>query len=134
MVSVLLPTFNRAHYLPDAVHSVLRQTETRWELIVADDGSTDETNAYLATLSDPRIRILRLDHVGHPGEVRNRALALCRAPWVAFLDSDDWWEPGKLATQLAALAAHPEHEWSFTSFRIEGSVREHDRIVRVEPI
>jgi glycosyltransferase involved in cell wall biosynthesis len=133
LVSVVIPTFNRAHHLPDAVASVLRQSEARWELILADDGSTDATGEYLATLHDPRIRVLRLEHVGHPGEVRNRALEICRAPYVAFLDSDDWWESGKLAAQLASLESRPDCRWSYTSFRVVYPGSDQAAIVRVPP-
>ena len=134
LVSVVIPTYNRAHHLPDAVASVLRQSEARWELILADDGSTDATGEYLATLQDPRIRVLRLEHVGHPGEVRNRALESCRAPYVAFLDSDDWWEAGKLAAQLSGLENQPDSGWSYTSFRIVYPGSDQTAIVRVAPV
>jgi glycosyltransferase involved in cell wall biosynthesis len=116
-VSIVLPTYNRASFLPQAVDSVLRQTEPHWELIIADDGSTDGTAAYLDSVKDPRVRVMRLPHVGHPESVRNRAVATARTALVAFLDSDDWWEPGKLALQLDALADNPAAGWSFTWFR-----------------
>ena len=117
LVSIILPTYNRLAYLPQAVESVLRQTEDRWELLVADDGSTDGTPSYLATLTDPRIRVLRLAHGGHPEAVRNVALPQARGRFIAFLDSDDWWEPEKLSLQLAALALKPECGWSYTALR-----------------
>lgn len=116
-VSIIIPTYDRVAYLRDAVGSVLAQTLTDWELIVADDGSTDGTREYLATLSDPRIRVVHLEHCGRPARVRNRAMDDARAPYIAFLDSDDWWEPEKLAVQLAALEAHPACGWSYTSLR-----------------
>jgi len=117
LVSVVIPTWNRAVYLPDAVASVCRQTFADWELIVVDDGSSDGTPAYLAGLDDPRLRVLREPHRGNPNAVRNVALGAARGRYVAFLDSDDWWEPEKLARQLAALTAHPDCGWSYTGLR-----------------
>ncbi|MBI4503663.1 MAG: glycosyltransferase family 2 protein [Gemmatimonadetes bacterium] len=117
LVSIVLPTYNRMPYLAQAVESVLRQTEGRWELLLVDDGSNDGTTSYLGRLDDARIHVLRRSHIGHPGAVRNVALPLARGRYVAFLDSDDWWEPEKLSLQLAALADHPECGWSYTWFR-----------------
>jgi glycosyltransferase involved in cell wall biosynthesis len=116
-VSVILPTYNRMPYLRQAIESVLAQTAGDWELIVADDGSDDDTRGYLAQLHDDRVRPLRLGHLGHPGKVRNAALPHARGQYVAFLDSDDWWEREKLASQLAAHAEHPDCGWSYTWFR-----------------
>jgi glycosyltransferase involved in cell wall biosynthesis len=118
-VSIILPAFNRLQYLRPAVASVLAQTFTDWELIVADDGSADETAAYLAALAaPPRIRVLRLPHVGNPGAVRNVALQAARGEYVAFLDSDDVWLSEKLAAQLASLRSHPQRGWSHTAFAV----------------
>ena len=134
LVSVILPTYNRLRNLPAAIDSVVRQVETRWELIVADDGSTDGTAAYLGALRDPRIRVLHLEHIGHPGEVRSRALDLCRGRYVAFLDSDDSWEPSKLQLQIAALDANPSCGWSYTSFRMIDEGTRAERTVTVAPV
>jgi len=117
LVSVILPTYNRRKYLDQAVQSVLVQTEPRWELIVADDGSTDDTRAWLATVNDPRVVTLPLAHSGHPGKTRNAALPRARGRYVAFLDSDDWWAPDKLAAQLDLLTRRPECRWSYTWYR-----------------
>jgi glycosyltransferase involved in cell wall biosynthesis len=117
LVSIILPTYNRISYLRKAVESVLRQTERNWELLVGDDGSVDETAAFLTGLGDARVRVFGLPHLGHPGKVRNAVLPHARGRYVAFLDSDDWWEEDKLASQLAAHVAHPECGWSYTWFR-----------------
>jgi glycosyltransferase involved in cell wall biosynthesis len=117
LVSVVLPTYNRMPYLRQAVESVLGQSEPSWELIIADDDSRDGTQQYVSGLSDERIRYLRLSHLGHPGKVRNAALPRARGRYIAFLDSDDWWEPDKLSLQLAALRQRPECGWSYTFFR-----------------
>ncbi len=101
-VSVIIPTHNRADFLLHAIGSVLAQGYTDYEIIVADDGSTDETAARVAALPAP-IRLLRLPHSGRPSVVRNRALAAARGELVAFLDDDDLWCPDKLARQVALL-------------------------------
>ncbi len=104
-ISVVLATYNRLHSLPRAIASVLAQQDAQFELIVVDDASRDGTAAYLATLNDPRIRVVVADRNGGPSAARNRGLQAARAPLVAFLDSDDAYRPGRLAAPIAAFAA-----------------------------
>lgn len=104
-IGVVLATYNRRRSLPRAISSVLAQDDVRLELIVVDDASTDGTCAYLATLSDPRIRTIQAKRNGGPGAARNLGLAAARAPVVAFLDSDDAYRPRRLSMALAAFAA-----------------------------
>ncbi len=108
LVSVLIPTHNRAHYVLDAVASALAQTLTDTEIIVVDDGSTDATAQALATVTDPRLRIVR--HATNQGipATRNTALAAARGRYVAWLDSDDIARPTRLAEQVAFLESHPD--------------------------
>jgi glycosyltransferase involved in cell wall biosynthesis len=123
-VSIILPTFNRLDFLPAALESVFAQTFTQWELIVADDGSNSETQEYLRSIADSRVKILWLPHSGRPSVASNAALREARAEYVAFLDSDDVWLPGKLEIQLASLRRHPERRWSYTRFSlIDGADR-----------
>lgn len=118
-VSIILPTFNRLQFLPQAIESVFAQTFPRWELIIADDGSSGDTRAYLQSLDHPpRVTVLWLPHSGKPAVARNAALRVAQGEYVAFLDSDDQWLPGKLQTQLASLAAHPACGWSYTRFAL----------------
>ena len=118
-VSIVLPTFNRLKHLRTAVDSVFAQTLSDWELIVADDGSEGETAAYLETLAmQPQVRVLRLPHTGNPGALRNTAWQTARGEYIAFLDSDDVWLPGKLAAQVASLERHPARAWSHTAFAV----------------
>ncbi len=120
-VSVILPSFNRLRLLKEAVASVFNQTLTDWELVVADDGSSDETRAYLACLADARVKILWLTHSGNPSAVRNAALAAASGHYVAFIDSDDAWLPTKLETQLAAMRTRSTCRWSYTDTeRVDG--------------
>ena len=115
LVTVVLPTFDRFEFLPAAIKSVFGQTMRDWELVVADDGSGREVRDYLSTLNDgARVRALFLPHSGNAGRARNAAIAVARAPYIAFLDSDDLWEPRKLERQLAMMLAEAGCGWSYT--------------------
>lgn len=105
-VSVIMPAYDAAATIESAVASVRRQTMGDFELLVVDDGSTDETAAVLAGIAEPRLRVLRQPNRG-PAAARNRALAEARGEFVAFIDADDLWVPEKLAWQMEALAAAP---------------------------
>lgn len=105
-VTVVIPTYNRAALLPEAIESVFAQTYRDLELIVADDGSTDDTRALLAGYQS-RLRTLFLPHAGSPTPALNAAIAAARGEAIAFLDSDDVWFPDKLARQLALLDQKP---------------------------
>ena len=100
-ISVVLATFNRRQCLPRAIASVLRQEDADFELIVVDDASTDDTRSYLATLNDPRVKVIAAERNVGPSAARNRGLAAARADVIAFLDSDDVYRPRRLAASLA---------------------------------
>ena len=104
-VSVILPTYNRASLLREAVDSVRSQTWEDWELLVIDDGSTDGTREVGRT-GDPRIRWFRQDR-GGPSRARNRGMQEARGEFIAFLDSDDLWMPEKLQLQLQVFRKEP---------------------------
>jgi glycosyltransferase involved in cell wall biosynthesis len=114
-VSVILPAYNRTKYLRLAVQSVYAQTYTDWEMIVADDGSGEDTRAYLQSISDSRVRIVWLAHSGNPSRVRNAAIGAAAGRYLAFLDSDDIWAPTKLDQQLGALNERRNSRWSYTA-------------------
>lgn len=114
-VSIILPTYNRPDYLREAVASAFAQTYDDWEMIIADDGSSDETRTYLRSIEDPRVMVLWLPHTGLPSIARNAAIRQARGQYLAFLDSDDLWRPTKLAMQLDALRASPDCRWSYTA-------------------
>lgn len=109
--SVIICTFNRAHLLPRALDSVLAQTETSWEVIVVDDGSTDNTaevvHRYLQLA--PNIRYMAHSNRGLAIS-RNVGIAAAIGDYVTFLDSDDWYAPDHLASRRAILAQHPDVE------------------------
>jgi glycosyltransferase involved in cell wall biosynthesis len=106
-IAVVIATYNRVRSLPRAVASVLAQDDARFELIIVDDASRDDTAAYLATLTDPRVRVIIAERNGGPSAARNRGLDAARADIVAFLDSDDVYRPHRLSRPLAAFAADP---------------------------
>ncbi len=101
-VSVVIPTFNHAHYLEEAVKSVLTQTLTDWELIVVDDGSTDNTQEIVANLADLRVRYLYQPNRGL-GAARNTGIRAARGELVALLDADDIWHPMFLEQAVSVL-------------------------------
>jgi hypothetical protein len=124
-VTVLLPVRNGAAYLEAAIASILRQTFTNFELLVVDDGSTDATQAILAGLADPRVRVLRQDPLGLVPAL-NRGLYEARAPLIARMDADDIAHPERLAHQEALLAACPEVALVGSGWRVvapDGSTR-----------
>jgi glycosyltransferase involved in cell wall biosynthesis len=106
LVSVIIATYNRADLLIEAIGSVRDQLYNNLELIVADDGSTDETRTRVAAL-DTSIHYLGLDHSGRPSVARNRALSVACGEFVAFLDDDDLWRQEKLLLQVALFDREP---------------------------
>lgn len=107
LVSVVLPTYNRARLIARAVRSVLQQSYPFLELIVVDDGSTDGTDAVVRAFRDPRLRFFRLARNRGPAAARNEGIRHARGELLAFQDSDDEWLPQKLARQVPALLAAP---------------------------
>lgn len=97
-VSVIIPTYNRARELAEAIRSVREQTHPATEILVVDDGSTDETGNLYQRMPAP-IRYLRIEHAG-VSAARNAGIRNAKGEWVAFLDSDDEWLPNKLARQF----------------------------------
>jgi glycosyltransferase involved in cell wall biosynthesis len=99
-VTVIIPTFNRAAIVGRAIRSVLAQTFEDWELIVVDDGSTDGTEQGVRSFSDHRIKYIRHERNRGGAAARNTGIRCARGEYVAFLDSDDEWLPGKLEKEL----------------------------------
>jgi glycosyltransferase involved in cell wall biosynthesis len=103
LVSVIIPVFNGERFLGAAIDSVLAQAQMPIEIIVVDDGSTDDSAAVAEAYGAP-VRCLRQPNAG-PGSARNRAMEAARGEYLAFLDADDLWTEDKLALQLARLQA-----------------------------
>ena len=136
-VSVIVPTYNRAELLPEAVRSILGQTYEGFELIVVDDGSTDATGDVVAGFSDPRIRYIRRARQGGISAAMNAGIAEARAELIARLDSDDVWLPEFLAEQTAALADAPEAGFVYaraTPMNAAGEVIPGDVVGRPPPL
>lgn len=115
LVSIILPTYNRAHLLPAAIDSVLAQTYQNWELIIWNDGSSDNTENVLSALSDPRIRYFTEENHGQSYAV-NRSLEESQGDFIAFLDDDDQWLPKKLGIQVEVMSKNPEIDLTFANF------------------
>lgn len=113
-VSVVIPSFNRAALIGETIDSILAQTRPPFEVIVVDDGSTDETESVVARYRSA-VRYHRIDNVG-PSAARNVGVSLARGSWIAFCDSDDLWRPTKLERQIALHELAPDVEYSFTDF------------------
>ncbi|HEV7893315.1 MAG TPA: glycosyltransferase family A protein [Pyrinomonadaceae bacterium] len=108
LLSVVIPTWNRAHVVCEAVESALIQREGRVEVLVVDDGSTDGTAELIARRFGPRVRLLRMTERAGVGAARNAGVRAAGGELIAFLDSDDVWLPGKLDAELRAFAQFPE--------------------------
>jgi glycosyltransferase involved in cell wall biosynthesis len=106
-VSVILPTYNRRQHLPAAIASITQQTYTDYELIIVDDGSTDDTVTWLQT-HHPQIRLIPLSQNQGAAAARNAGVRQARGQYIAFLDSDDQWVPNYLKLQMQALTQHPQ--------------------------
>ncbi|CAA9324114.1 MAG: hypothetical protein AVDCRST_MAG16-951 [uncultured Frankineae bacterium] len=111
LVSVVVPTHDRAPLLPRLLRSVLGQRDVELELLVVDDGSCDATAQVLARCDDPRLRVLRHATAQGVAAARNTGTRAARGRWVAWCDDDDVWAPTKLALQLQAVAASPGALW-----------------------
>lgn len=106
-VSVIIPTHNRADMLEKAVKSVLDQTYTDFEILLSDDGSTDNTPQVVESFSDKRIRSIRYNNCQGVAVVRNNAITNSNGEFIAFLDDDDEWLPLKLEKQVRLLEGSP---------------------------
>ena len=113
-ISIVIPTYNQADYLREALNSVLAQTVADWEAIVVNNYSDDDTVAVTEGMNDPRIRLVNFRNHGVIAASRNRGISFASGEWIAFLDSDDLWTRDKLERCLSVagsevdLIGHPE--------------------------
>jgi len=117
LVSVIIPVWNRAALLPETLRSLQAQTRRRFEAIIVDDGSTDDTAAVARRFceNDARFVLVQQPH-GGASAARNTAIERARGEWIAFLDSDDVWLPEKLARQLALFREDLRVNFTYTNF------------------
>jgi len=132
-VSVVIPAYNYARYLPEAIGSVLAQTYPDFEVIVVDDGSTDETRAVVQRFDDPRVRYVWQENQGLSA-ARNTGIRESKRAYVGFLDADDLWQPNHLAAAVAEFARRgPEFALvAGTSVRMDQDKRELPTRIRPE--
>lgn len=120
LVSVILPTYNRAQFLPEAIQSICQQHWANWELIIVDDGSTDETAELLPKLTGDigqPVRAIRQENQGAYA-ARNTGLDHARGKFIAFFDSDDLWLPHHLLACVEALEANGDVDWAYGASRL----------------
>ena len=107
LISVIVPTYNRAWIIKDAIDSILAQDFKKVEIVVVDDGSSDNTTEILAAYQKHDIRVIRQANKG-VSAARNRGVAISEGQFIAFLDSDDMWLPHKLSVQMEFFNTHPD--------------------------
>ena len=115
VLSVVIPAYNNASTLAEAIASVRSQDVPCPEIIVVDDGSSDATNQVIDDLAGHDLRLIRQPN-GGPGAARNTGITAARGEWIAFLDGDDLWLPSKLELQLAAIWKDPNVALLFHRF------------------
>jgi len=115
-VSVVIPTYNRSKLVRGAINSVLNQSFTDFEIIVVDDGSTDDTHSVIEGIADDRVKYLYKDN-GGCATARNRGMANSQGDYLAFLESDDIWPKNFLEVMLSCLEDNPEYGGSYCLFR-----------------
>ena len=100
LVSIIMPSWNTSEYIGQSIQSIIDQTYKNWELIIVDDCSTDCTNKVVGEFNDSRIKYFKNNENIGAALTRNKALRMAKGEWIAFLDSDDLWNPLKLEKQL----------------------------------
>lgn len=116
LVSIIMPSYKTGRFIGETIKSVLNQSYSNWELIIVDDCSNDDTDDVVAQyVSDKRIRYIKNEVHSGAAISRNRALREAKGKWIAFLDSDDLWEPDKLTKQVAFMNDNGYH-FSYTNY------------------
>lgn len=123
LVSIIIPTYNHAHLISESIQSVVEQTYQHWELIIIDDGSTDDTENIVGKFRDSRIQYHYIEHSGFVGVVRNHGIRKAKGEYIAFHDSDDLWRKDKLDFQLDLFKQYPEGKFILSNGEIFGTRR-----------
>lgn len=119
LISVCIPTYNRAGYISDCIRSVLDQADGRIEILVVDDGSTDDTEAIVQGLGRPEVRYIRKPHT-NGSDTRNLAVAEAKGEFILWVDSDDLLMPGAIRAHRKAMRAHPDADVFYGNLKIFG--------------
>ena len=117
LVSIITPVYNSEKYISDTINSVLAQTYTNWEMLIADDCSSDNSAEIINRYTDSRIKYIKLESNSGAAIARNKALEKAKGNYIAFLDSDDAWKPEKLEKQLKFMM-EKDVGFSFTGYEI----------------
>jgi glycosyltransferase involved in cell wall biosynthesis len=112
LVSIITPTYNRAYILERAIQSVLSQTYKNWELIIVDDGSSDNTKALVSSFHDDRIKYYFQENQGHQ-MAKNNAMSYAKGQWLVYLDSDNRLRENHLSTMMQWIEKYPKTIWGF---------------------
>ena len=132
LVSVVIPSYNRADLIERSVRSALGQTYEALEVIVVDDASTDHTSTVLAAIADARLRVVRHERNQGQSRTRNRGVQEAKGRYVAFLDSDDEWLPAKIERQLERFADGDSPGVTYTGMWVDDGSGRHVETARVE--
>lgn len=122
-ISVVIPTYNRAHLLPKAVKSVMAQTLQPLEIIIVDDLSTDNTKEVVESFQNEKIKYVVNSRTKGANGARNTGILMAKGEYIAFQDSDDIWLPDKLEKQVQFIKNHPETDMCFCSLKLESFSR-----------
>lgn len=114
-VSIIMPSYNCVKFIKETIRSVQSQTYQNWEIVFVDDYSTDNTESVVKSFNDPRIRFFKNERNSGAAVSRNLALREAKGRWIAFLDSDDLWEPTKLEKQVRFMEENG-HKFSYTCY------------------
>lgn len=115
LVSIIMPSYNTAGFIEQTINSVIQQTYDNWELIIVDDCSTDNTDAVVKKFINSRVKYIKNDKNSGAAISRNKALKEAQGRWIAFLDSDDLWEPDKLEKQISFMNDNGFH-FTYTNY------------------
>jgi glycosyltransferase involved in cell wall biosynthesis len=133
LVSVVIPTYNHAHFLGRALQSVLDQTYSNWEVIVIDNHSQDNTDQVIRSFDNSRIKTLKIHNNGVIAASRNAGIDASRGDWVAFLDSDDLWYPCKLAIAVEGILEDPTVDVFSTDEFLVNEITGNKRVLEYGP-
>jgi glycosyltransferase involved in cell wall biosynthesis len=109
LISIIIPLYNKQDFIAEALQSVLQQTFIGFEVLVVNDGSTDNSEAVVSEIKDDRIKLINIKNRG-VSVARNTGIKKAKYPWVAFLDADDWWAPTFLTSIVEAIKQFPEEK------------------------